>query len=195
MSKVDAFENTQTWANALIYPDRHWIDPNLNQTLDLTWMRTAENYRDLDARIAYFTNYYAISSAMMSRLPGEGARYLIGFKDADGDALHGATAYRLHLPTDIPTDRFWSLTVYDARTAAGLDNGQPFPSLGLRDKPRANADGSIDLYLGPTAPAGKEKNWLRTVPGKGYFTILRLYAPTAVAFTQSWKPGDVEKVK
>ncbi|MGB9283969.1 MAG: DUF1214 domain-containing protein, partial [Candidatus Sulfotelmatobacter sp.] len=47
----------------------------------------------------------------------------------------------------------------------------------------------------PTAPAGKEKNWLETVPGKGYFTIFRLYAPTEAAFAKTWKPGDIEKVR
>ena len=61
------------------------------------------------------------------------------------------------------------------------------------DQPEQNADGSTDLYLGPS-PAGKEHNWLRTVPGKGYFTILRLYSPTQAALDKSWKPGDVEKV-
>jgi hypothetical protein len=195
MSKVEAYENTPTWAKSHTYPDRQWLDPNLDFTLDLDWMRPAENYRDLPARIAYFSTYYAVSAAMASRTPGQGAIYLIGFSDADGDALHGGTAYRLHLPKDIPTDRFWSLTVYDAWTAAGLDNGQPFPSLGLRDKPMVNDDGSMDLYLGPTAPPGKEKNWLKTVPGKGYFTIFRLYAPAAAALDKTWKPSDLEKVK
>jgi hypothetical protein len=46
------------------------------------------------------------------------------------------------------------------------------------DPCRQNADGSTDLYLGPKAPPGKEANWLATVPGKGYFAILRLYGPT-----------------
>ncbi len=87
------------------------------------------------------------------------------------------------------------MTLYDAKQASGLANGQPFPLLGSRDNPEVNADGSVDLYLGPTAPAGKEKNWMQTVPGKGYFTIIRLYGPKAAAFTQSWKPGDIEKVK
>jgi hypothetical protein len=41
-----------------------------------------------------------------------------------------------------------------------------------------NPDGSTELYLCPKAPAGKEKNWLETVPGRGYFAILRLYGPT-----------------
>ena len=58
-----------------------------------------------------------------------------------------------------------------------------------------NADGSTDLYLGPTAPAGKERNWLKTVPGNGYFTILRLYGPTEAAINKSWKPDDIIKVQ
>jgi hypothetical protein len=33
------------------------------------------------------------------------------------------------------------------------------------------------------------------VPGKGYFTIIRLYGPTEPAIDKSWKPGDIEKVK
>jgi hypothetical protein len=31
-----------------------------------------------------------------------------------------------------------------------------------------NDDGSIDLYFGPEAPAGKEANWLQTFPGNGF---------------------------
>jgi len=57
------------------------------------------------------------------------------------------------------------------------------------------SDGSIELYLGPTAPAGKESNWLATVPGKGYFAILRLYSPLEPALDGRWKPGDLEKVR
>ena len=48
--------------------------------------------------------------------------------------------------------------------------------------------------LGPKAPEGK-KNWLATVPGKGYSAILRLYGPTEPALAKAWKPGDVAKMK
>jgi hypothetical protein len=68
----------------------------------------------------------------------------------------------------------------------GIANGPPFPSLGSRDKPAPNADGSTELYLGPEAPAGKHGNWLATVPGKGYFAILRLYSPTEAAINKRW---------
>jgi hypothetical protein len=109
--------------------------------------------------------------------------------------LSGGSDYRLSLPPNIPAAIFWSLTLYDAENSSGLANGRPFPSLGSRDKPAQNADGSTDLYLGPKAPEGKTENWLATVSGRGYFAILRLYGPTEAAFDKSWKPGDFEKVK
>ena len=49
---------------------------------------------------------------------------------------------------------------------------------------------SLDLWLGPQAPEGREKNWLATPPGRGYFAILRLYGPVAEALNRTWKPGD-----
>jgi len=108
--------------------------------------------------------------------------------------LSGGSNYRLRLPPNIPAANFWSLTLYEAANASGLANGQPFPSLGSRDKPVQNADGSTDLYLGPKAPEGKRANWLATVPVRGYFVILRLYGPTEAAIDKSWKPGDIVKV-
>jgi len=119
--------------------------------------------------------------------------FMIGFTDGEGAPLVGGTSYRLSLPANIPAANFWSATLYEAENASGLANGQPFPSLGSRDEPAQNADGSTDLYLGPKAPKGKEGNWLATVPGRGYFTIIRLYGPTEAALNKSWKPGDLEK--
>ena len=103
---------------------------------------------------------------MISKVPDKGAAYLIGFKDSAGKLYSGDKSYRLDLPAPIPAANFWSLTLYDALTASGLDNGQPFPSLNSHDHPTVNADGSVDLYVGPTAPPGKEANWLRSVPGR-----------------------------
>ena len=87
------------------------------------------------------------------------------------------------------------MTLYEAENGSGLADGQPFPSLGLRDKPAQNPDSSTDVYLGPQAPEGHQGNWLATVPGKGYFAILMLYGPTEAAINKTWKPGDIEKVK
>jgi hypothetical protein len=63
------------------------------------------------------------------------------------------------------------------------------------DKVKKNDDGSVDIYFGPTAPKGHEKNWLQTIDGKGWFGAIRLDGPQQPYFDQSWKPGDIEKVK
>ena len=130
---------------------------------------------------------------MISQIPGKGAKYMVAFTDRAGTPLSGGASYRVKFPPNVPAANFWSLTLYEAENASGYANGQPFPSLGSRDKPAQNAGGSFDLYLGPTAPAGKERNWMRTVPGKGYFVVLRLYGPLQPAIDKSWKPSDLEK--
>ena len=200
MSRVIGFEEAVAGRSLRIFPDRRWINPMADATaerpagpFDLGWRRVAGGFLDLDARIWFFTNYYSVSPGMLSQTPGRGAKYMIAFVDSRGENLSGASRYRLNLPPDIPAANFWSVTLYEAENGSGLANGQPFPSLGSRDAPVQNADGSTDLFLGPTAPVGKERNWLATVPGRGYFAILRLYGPTAAAIDKSWKPGDIEK--
>ena len=203
MSRVLGFDEVVSGRSFRVYPDRRWLNPMAGATaenpsgeLDLSWRRVDRGGAlDVDCRPWFFTNYFSVSPGMLSQIPGKGAFYIIAFTDSDGVALTGGTNYRLNLPKDVPAANFWSLTLYEAENASLLANGQPFPSLGWRDKPVQNADGSTDLYLGPKAPAGQEKNWLATVPGRGYFAILRLYGPTEPALTKTWKPGDVAKMK
>jgi hypothetical protein len=202
MSRVVGFEESLNGGSLKMYSDRHWINPMDNvtppsprTTMDLSWMNVAGGYRELDARIWFFTNYYSVSPGMLSKVPGKGAAYMMGFTDSDNAPLSGGSNYRLHLPPKVPAAIFWSLTLYDAATASGLANGRAFPSLGSRDKPIQNTDGSTDLYLGPKALPGKEANWLATVPEKGYFAIIRLYGPTEAAINKTWEPGDIEKIK
>ena len=161
----------------------------------MAWENVAGGYLDLDARIWFFTDYYSISPGMVSKIPGKGAKYMIGFTDSEGAPLLGASNYRLNLPPNIPAANFWSVTFYDAENASGLANGQPFPSLGSRDKPHAERRRQHGPLSRAESAHGKDGNWLATVPGKGYFAILRLYGPTEAAINKSWKPGDIEKVK
>lgn len=201
-SRVIGFEPRLNNVDFRVYEDRKWLNPvnNLtahwpNSPLDLGFSAHGGDYRELDARAWFFTDYFSISPGMVSMTPGKGAFYMIAFEDADGDPLVGDRSYRVNLPANIPAELFWSVTLYEAENASGLDNGQPFPSLGKLDKPAQNPDGSTDLYIGPKAPEGKEGNWLATALDRGFCAILRLYAPAQAALDQSWKPGDIEKVK
>lgn len=202
MSRAIGLQGGVNGADYRVYPDRKWLNPVNNMksrwpksATDLSFTERGSGYRALDARTWFFTDYYSISPGMVSMTPGKGAFYMIAFDDADGLPLVGDGNYVVNLPKDIPAALFWSVTLYEAENASGLDNGQPFPSKGKLDNPVKNADGSTDMYIGPKAPEGKEGNWLATVPGRGFFAILRLYAPTEPAIDGSWKPGDIAKVK
>ncbi len=88
-----------------------------------------------------------------------------------------------------------SVVVYNSQTRSMLQTGQLFPNKNnKRDKMIVNDDGSIDLYFGPKAPAGKEENWIQTVFGKGWFCFLRPYSPTGAWFDKTWRPGEIELV-
>jgi hypothetical protein len=96
----------------------------------------------------------------------------------------------------VPASNFWAVTVYDAQTRSQLQTSNPFPTLGSQTEGvKKNDDGSYEIWFGPKAPKGKESNWLETVPGMGWFTILRLYGPEKPWFDQSWRPGEIELVR
>jgi hypothetical protein len=58
---------------------------------------------------------------------------------------------------------------------------------------KINADGSVDVWFGAKALAGFEQNWVQSIPGKGWFMILRLYRPLEPWFNKTWRPGEIEQ--
>jgi hypothetical protein len=173
------------------YPDRQWIE--IGNTGYPEYRK--DNYTMLDG--LSLMGWFATGSAkaMVRPVLGKGSVYMWTFKDGQGAWLNGSQSYRLHLPQGIPAGNFWSIVLYDVWTRAMLANGQEAPSKNSFDQRiQSNEDGSVDLYFGPEAPSGQESNWIRTVPGKGWFTIFRLYGPLEGYMEKTWKPGDVEKV-
>jgi len=173
------------------YEDRNW-----HNVLNVENVEFIEpTFRNVDAQVGMFIIGYSISPAMVLNMVGAGSKYPFAYKDAEGNYLSGGASYRLHLPPDVPAENFWSITLYDAETASGLQNGQPYPSIGSNDDLTYNEDGSVDLYFGPELPDGApETNFLRTVPEKGWFTLMRLYSPGEAFFDQTWRPGDFKKL-
>jgi hypothetical protein len=75
------------------------------------------------------------------------------------------------------------------------ETDQQFPGLDNNKKGlKQNDDGSYDIYFSPKASTGQENNWIQTVPGKGWNTILRLYGPLEPFYDKTWKPGDPKLV-
>ena len=188
MARVNTFASRDPTAQ--VYPDRRWEWAFVGGSA--TW--DAQGYVNIDNRAAW--NYAATgnSPAMVQRNVGSGSQYLVVTRDASGAFLDGGKNYRFHVPPHVPVKAFWSVVVYDALSRSELQNGEEFPSVSQYSGPVANADGSVDIYFGPQAPKGKERNWVQTVPGKGWFPYLRFYSPTEAFFNQTWKPDDIVEV-
>jgi hypothetical protein len=190
MAKANDFDKRQMELSH--YADGvHW---HLSIAFDPS--QETEHYTQLDERATWLYEATSTSAGMVTKTPGVGSVYLGTYKDKDGDWLDGATTYRLRVPPNAPVKQFWSLTVYDVDTRCLIQNKEQLADRSSRQPDLVkNADGSVDLYVGPKAPKGFEKNWIPSVPGKAWFSYFRLYAPTEAHFDRTWILPDFEKVK
>jgi hypothetical protein len=189
--RVQSFADRRT--DRLAWPDRKWEWATLrpeNGTFD------TPSYKDLEARTKWFYQAQIESPAMFRRTAAAGSLYWLGTRDASGAFLDGGKTYKLTVPQPVPAKLFWSLTIYDPDTRSEIVTDQGKAALRslfeLKGKIGSNP---VDLYFGPNAPSGHEGEWIKTNPGKGWFTYFRIYGPEAPAFDGSWKPGDFEEVK
>jgi hypothetical protein len=152
--------------------------------------------RILDAYSGFFFYATGVTPAMDSKTVGQGSQYMAAFVDSKGNPLDGGRSYRLHLPPNIPVNNFWSVILYDNQTRSMLQTDQQWPAVSSQTKGLlVNPDSSVDIYFGPKPPKGKENNWVQTIPGKGWNTLLRLYGPLQPWFDKTWRPGEFELVK
>jgi hypothetical protein len=88
---------------------------------------------------------------------GAASFYLVGLREKTGALLNGRSLYRLRVPKDVPVSQFWSATVYNMETKSFFANADSV-SISSFEKAQLqlNPDGTVDLYLGPKAPAGLE---------------------------------------
>ncbi|MBO9200548.1 MULTISPECIES: DUF1254 domain-containing protein [Niastella] len=189
--RVQAFADRRP--DRIVWPDRKWEwvglrfeDGDFNTT----------NYVDLDAREKWFYQAIGASPAMFHRGAGSGSLYWLGVRDNKGNWLMGDNTYKLTVPTPVPGKLFWSVTVYDNQTRSQVITDQGKAALrSLFELKGKDTGNSLDLYFGPTAPTGKEGEWIQTIPGKGWFAYIRVYGPEKDVFDGSWKPGDFEMIK
>jgi len=112
------------------------------------------------------------------------AVYWTTTKDGAGQKLSGQHDYTLHFPPGglPPNNAFWSLTMGDVKNHF-VPNPISRYSVGDRSGLVPNADGSVDIYIQETAPAGHESNWLRA------------YLPGAAILDGTYKVPPVQEVQ
>jgi hypothetical protein len=171
------------------YPDSAWLTVFIGDSYTFEH----EGVLNLDAKALFFFHATGITPTMTEKMVGRGSQYAVAVVDSKGAPLDGDKTYKLHMPPNIPAKDFWSFTVYDNQTRSMLQTDQQFPAVSSDSKGlETNADGSVDVYFGPTAPARKGANWVQTIPDKGWNTILRLYGPLESWFDKTWNPGELE---
>ena len=148
------------------------------------------SYFDYHARGAL---YYAIVSSVKNY--GAATFYLDLAETPDGEWLDGGKQYKLVVPPNVPVRNFWAITTYDLETASYVRNVERNTIDSIMEGVQKNDDGSIDVYFGPTAPQGKESNWLRTDPKRRFFLLFRAYGPEPGIFdVNSFELNDIELI-
>lgn len=144
---------------------------------------------DLDTRAAIARNGWGANVHAEAVYPS-------AVVDADGAPLDGRNLYRIRFTADAlpPVHAFWSLTLYGPDRFF-VENALQRYAIGDRSPGLAyGADGSLDLYVGAVAPAGREANWLPAPAGE-FSLMLRLYLPAVAIGDGGWVPPRIERVE
>jgi hypothetical protein len=126
------------------------------------------------------------------------AVYPVSQKDADGNAYDGVNRYVIHFDKGQapPAKGFWSITMYDSNYFF-VANPLNRYSISVRQNPKYNADGSLDLYFAKDSPGSdKESNWLPAPAGK-FILMMRMYWPDEndpSIINGSWKIPGVKQL-
>jgi hypothetical protein len=123
-----------------------------------------EFYSELDERLQYTYGAIYLSPALGVMRAGPGVNYVQAFRYKDGNHFDGAKSYRLHVPANPPAAASWSVTAYDSATRSMVQNPTNDAAHSSYDELEKNADGSFDMYFGPTAPAATRATGSRLFP-------------------------------
>ena len=172
------------------YPGGRWVIPAPPIAVKTEFQWELPNYFAVDARGITLASFFGPVYHL-----GGGSFYLSTYYDKDGAQLSGENNYRLHIPANVPASEFWAVTVYDLETEAFFLNSTHLTVDSLDPTVKKNADGSVDVYFGPTPPAGHESNWIYTASGKHWYPWFRFYGPQKAIFDKSYVLPDIEIAK
>ncbi|MGI9586162.1 MAG: DUF1214 domain-containing protein [Acidimicrobiia bacterium] len=177
------------------YKSRHWPDRDwryiLNQSrLDLMH----PDYYEAKEIASYTYEAITTSKGMVLPTRDQGSKYLGAYIDDDGEWLDGSHTYQITIPPDPPVVDFWSIAVYTNDTRTLILNDQGRAVVSSQQDLLVEPDGTVKVFIGPSAPDGYEANWVQSHPGTGFFVYLRLYGPTEAYYDKSWIMANVQRI-
>ncbi len=183
-------EQYHRFLNPWRYEGKKWSSLTPAGDIETDWTYEFPSYYDYHARGAL---YYAIITGVKTY--GTATFYMDLAETPDGQWLDGSKNYKLVIPPNVPVRNFWAITTYDLETASYIRNMEKSSVDNTQEQLQWNDDGSVDIYFGPTAPMGKESNWLPTDPERRFFLLARFYGPEPGLFDASFELNDIELVK
>jgi len=181
-------------SNPPYYRGKHWFWP-IGADLLKAWASgfTDSNSYPIDQRAGLY--YWGFSSGKRTGAGDQHQLYFFGDRDKDNNPLDGSKSYKLLVPAKVPVSQYWSATAYNRATHT-LIRDMPYSSRSsLTRELVTNDDGTVDIYFGPTAPEGKQSNWIPTKAGEHFEIIFRLYGFGKAIIDKSWVLPDVEEIK
>jgi hypothetical protein len=192
--RVNAYANREP--QRIVWSDRNWEWLPMRQLDATTKDVGTASFLDLQAMDNAYFQAIGASPMMGKREAGAGSIYFAAYRDDAGSYLNGSKNFKLSFPGPVPGNLFWSATVYDVDTRSEIATDQNKAAVrSLFENPKPNSDGSIDIYFGPQSPPGKEGQWVKTIPNKGWFVYFRIYGPQAPAFNGAWKLDNIVEIK
>jgi hypothetical protein len=182
-----AFRNRQ---DAEIYEDRQYERYAFNRSPQFY----QDFYEEVEERAGAWHQLVGNFASYTPAQPGTGQFSMTVYRDSDGEFLNGSRTYRLHMPSNVPLKQFWQIPVYEVSTRSLINTDQKQPTRSSLDDLVKNPDGSVDIYFGPESPEGFEENWIKTIPGEGWFALPRLYAPLEPILDKTWRLNDIERL-
>ena len=173
------------------YQGTQWAVPVLPEVIDgmCTGFANTDQY-PTDGRGLLYSFVFFCAKHL-----GAGQFYVMTIKDRKGQDFDGSQTYRLTVPANAPVKQYWSATIYDRENHALIRN-RPWSSRSSQTPGiQKNADGSVDIYFGPKAPAGRKSNWVPTRAGGRFEVLFRIYGPEKSFFQKTWVLPDIEKTR
>lgn len=130
-------------------------------------------------------------------LPPQDAVFAVAYEDKMGQQLMGENSYKLTFPKGQlpPVNALWSLTMYQLPDVAFSGRRYQQRVINSKSRLKANADGSISIYLQPKSPGkNRESNWLPSKAGN-YHVSLHLYWPKVDVLEGRWSPPVIERIE
>jgi len=162
----------------------------------------AEEKEALGTAIEVYIYAYPLVTMEYTRRALTNTAASVGFKAPMGQFVRmkeysGANKYLMHFNKGEmpPVEGLWSLTMYNGEFFF-VDNPLNRYNVSSRSKFKANADGSVDIYIQNESPGkDKEANWL-PAPKDKFVLMLRMYWPkekTPSIIDGTWKIPAVKQ--